>query len=115
MKHGDLEFHQLTEPLLDSIWQEGLRIARDNHWIGLVIEVTVAARVPGAPAGLRCSLRNTAGAAPEVDEPSIHLLEAARGLQELFVTVGTPFACVTLELIPNQQGQLSRQCRFRYD
>ncbi len=117
MKHGDIEFHDLQQPLLDSIADEGLRIATSNGWNGLVIEIAAAGERldPGSP-HVRCALRPVAGDA-EIDEPSAVMLEAARRLQELFMSVSTPLAGVTIDWINGEanDGMMRRRCRFRYE
>jgi len=116
MKHGDQEFHQLTSPIIDALATEGLRIARDNGWHGLVIEIT-AARHPldGRFGAVRCCLRNT-GPDPEIDEPTAALLDHANLLQEAFSRAGTPLAGATIDWIDEKNdGSLCRRCRYRYE
>lgn len=48
MKHGDIEFHNLNGPVIDSIANEGLRIAKENDWKGLFIEIDISEPKPGA-------------------------------------------------------------------
>jgi len=116
MRNGDLEFHQQTEPILDAISSEGLRIAKDNGWGGLVIEMVSARRgIHGSANGLRCSLVNPL-VAEEIDEPSARLLDAADQLQGVFVNVGTPLAGATMDWIDESgDGNVRRRCSFRYE
>jgi len=116
MKHGDLEFHQQTGPILDAITEEGLRIAKENSWVGLVIEITAPAnQFERASGGVRCHVKNTVGE-PEIDEPSGALLDAANRLQNLFTSVGTPLAGATIDWIDERgDGKVRRRCRYRYD
>lgn len=116
MKHGDQEFHQLTAPLLDAISNEGIRIANENHWRGLVIGINAPANeLERASSGVRCQLQSTEDE-PEIDEPSAVLLDAANRLQRVFVSAGTPLAGATIDWIEeNGDGKVSRRCRYRYD
>lgn len=116
MRNGDLEFHQHTDPIVEAISQEGLRIARENKWRGLLIEITARANPDGRPSrGVSCQIRNTVGE-PEVDEPSRILLDAANQLQNLFVSVGTPLAGATIDWIDEKgDGKVRRRCRYRYE
>ena len=116
MKHGDIEFHALTGPVLDTIANEGLRIAKDKSWKGLLIGIDISEPThEGGPASVRCTLRNGACHA-EVDEPSASMLDAARGLQELFMIVGTPLAGATIDWIGSgdDDGRVRRRCSYRY-
>jgi len=117
MKHGDNEFHRLTGPVIDSISSEGLRIASENKWSGLVIDIIAAGVNPGSESShLRCTLRNAANDG-EVDEPSATMLDSVRYLQELFMNVDTPLLGVTIDWISsgNHDGKFRRRCSFRYD
>lgn len=116
MRNGDFEFHELTGPLLDTIASEGLRIARDNSWRGLVIDIVSNRKPFSAIAGIvRCTLRNTAEE-HEIDEPSACLLEAAQRLQDVFTSVGTPLAGATIDWVDeNRDGKVRQRCRYRYD
>lgn len=40
MKNADDEFHARKAPLLAAIAEEGLQIARSNHWPAVVIELS---------------------------------------------------------------------------
>jgi hypothetical protein len=115
MKPGDLEFHQQKEPIIEAIATEGLRIARDNEWHGLVIEIEVSREgLPGTKVGVRCWLRSKGGE-PELDEPTGSMLDAARHLQELFSSVGTPLAGAAIEWIEGESvGTFRRKCSYRY-
>jgi len=116
MRPGDSEFHDLTAPVLDSIANEGLQIARENGWKGLVIEMDICAPAPGAgTASVRCTLMN-GDCLAEVDEPSASMLDAARRLQGLFMRVGTPLAGVTIDWIGSgdDDGRVRRRCSYRY-
>lgn len=117
MKHGDIEFHDLTGPVIDSIANEGLRIARENRWKGLVVEIAIFGRTFGVGSvNVRCTLINSTSIA-EVDEPSAAMLDSARRLQELFVSVGTPLSGATIDWIGSRDndGRVRRRCSFRYD
>lgn len=115
MNHGDHEFHELQSPLLKTIVEEGVRIARENRWRGLVIEITAPTNVyERATSGVRCHLKDT-GEKPEIDEPSAALLDAANRLQNLFVRVGTPLAGVTIDWIDEKgDGRICQRCRYTY-
>lgn len=114
MKHGDLEFHQQTATLIDAICREGLRIAQENGWDSLVIDIVAdPARCHHPSRGIRCSLRN-AGLEPEIDEPTAALLDAAKNLQQIFAGVGTPLAGAIIDWIDQGTGR-QRRCRYRYD
>lgn len=117
MKHGDLEFLDRSGLILDVISSEGLKIARENEWSHLAIEIKAyPGRFPGEPGGLRCSLFNGAVAEPEIDEPSATMIDSARQLQHLFASVGTPLTSVKIEWIDeNSDGKKRRQCSYRYD
>ena len=117
MKHGDIEFHGLTGPVLDAIANEGLRIARENSWKGIIIEIAMSGLGHGTgSANIRCTLRNATCTA-EVDEPSAAMLNAARRLQELFMSVGTPLAGVTIDWTRSgdNDGRVRRRCSYRYE
>jgi hypothetical protein len=117
VKHGDIEFHDLTGPVLDAIANEGLRIARGNSWKGIIIEIAMSGLRHGTGStNVRCTLRNATCTA-EVDEPSAAMLDAARRLQELFMSVGTPLAGATIDWISSgdNDGTVRRRCRYRYD
>lgn len=114
MKHGDLEFHQQTAKLLDTICREGLRIAQENGWDSLVIDIAAdPAQYHDPSRGIRCSLRN-AVPAPEIDEPTAVLLDAAKNLQQVFARVGTPLAGAIIDWIDEGAGR-QRRCRYRYE
>jgi hypothetical protein len=116
MKHGDIEFHDLTGRALDSIANEGLRIAKENRWSGLVIEIDISPPTLGVGSvSVRCTLMNGSCHA-EVDEPSASMLDAARRLQELFMNVGTPLAGATIDWIGSgdDDGRVRRRCSYRY-
>ena len=116
MKHGDIEFHDLTGPVLDSIANEGLRIANENGWKALLIEIDISGPALGVgPVSVRCALRNGACHA-EVDEPSATMLDAARRLQDLFMSVGTPLAGATIDWIASgdDDRRVRRRCSYRY-
>lgn len=117
MKHGDIEFHELTGPVIESIANEGLRIAKDNRWTGLVVEIAIFQQTHGTgSANVRCTLINATCIA-EVDEPSAAMLDAARRLFELFKSVGTPLTGATIDWISsgNNDGTVRRRCSYRYD
>lgn len=116
MKHGDLEFHNLIHAEIDSIANEGLRIARLNKWRGLVIKIAILGLKHGTELGkIRCTLTNATNTA-EVDEPSVAMLDAARRLQKLFINVGSPLAGATIEWVKSAKndGKIDRNCGFRY-
>ena len=115
MKPGDLEFHQQKEPIIEAIATEGLRIARENEWRGLVIEIEVAReQFPGSPAGVRCCLRSKGGE-PELDEPTGTMLDEAKRLQKRFSSVGTPLAGAAIEWIEGESvGTFRGKCSYRY-
>lgn len=116
MKHGDLEFHQETGLIIDAIAEEGLRIAKENNWRGLVIEITAPAhKFEHASSGVRCHLKDVGGD-PEIDEPTGALLDAANRLQNIFASVGTPFAGAVIDWVDEKgDGKVFRQCSYRYE
>jgi hypothetical protein len=115
MKNADDEFHALKAPLLNTISEEGLQIARANHWPAVVIEMSgVNAAAPGWRGNVRCFIRNPLDAR-EIDEPSARLLDAAQSLYSLFAEVGTPFRSVTIDWVDEAgDGKVRRRSRYEY-
>jgi len=116
MKNGDIDFHDKTSSILDVISNEGLRIAKENGWGALVIEMEASERpIHVATSRLRCSLRNPL-AKQEIDEPTAKLLDAVNQLQNVFVSVETPLAGATIDWIDEKgDGRVRRQCSYRYE
>ena len=116
MKNGDIEFHEQTASILDVISNEGLRIAKENGWGALVIEMEASQKpIYGVASRLRCSLRNPL-ASEEIDEPSAELLDAANQLQDVFASVETPLVGAMIDWIDEKgDGRVRRQCSYRYE
>jgi hypothetical protein len=115
MKNADEEFHARKAPLLNTISEEALQIARSNHWPAVVIEMSGAGMAAGGWRGnVHCCLKNPEDASA-IDEPSARLLDAAQSLHSLFAEVGTPFRSVTIDWVDEAgDGKVRRRCRYEY-
>jgi hypothetical protein len=116
MNQGDIEFHELDQQIIGAIANEGLRIAKANHWKGLLIEINFSGPLNGfGAAGVRYTLWS--GISPaEVDEPSSSMLDLARRLQELYFKVGNPLAGATIDWTNSEDkdGRVRRRSVYRY-
>jgi hypothetical protein len=76
MKNADDEFIARKAPLLDTISEKALQIARSIHWPAVVIEMSgVAVAAAGSRGNVRCFLRNPLDAWA-IDELSARLIFA---------------------------------------
>jgi hypothetical protein len=115
MKNADDEFNARKAPLLNTISEEGLQIARANHWPAVVIEMSGAGMAAGGWRGnVHCCLKNPQDASV-IDEPSARLLDAAQDLYSLFAEAGTPFRSVTIDWLDEAgDGKFRRRCAYEY-
>jgi hypothetical protein len=115
MKNADDEFNARKAPLLDTISEDALQIARSNHWPAVAIEMSgVVVAAAGWRGNVRCFLGSPLDARA-IDEPSARLLDAAQSLYSLCAEVGTPFRSVTIDWVEETgDGKFRRRCAYQY-
>jgi hypothetical protein len=112
MHHGDLDFHQTTGRVIDAIAIEGIRIAKQNGWRSLLIDIAAPSQ---QAATLRCTLSDPS-AVGEIDEPSAAMFDLVNELQKIFTSAGTPLMGAKIDWFDEHgDGKIRRRCQFRYD